>query len=71
MPSPISAIFIPSARFRPFWIEGVGKKKRVALVEKFGSIDKIMHASIGELMQVDGVGENLAKQIKKFFEDKI
>ena len=30
-----------------------------------------MHASIGELMQVDGVGENLAKQIKKFFEDKI
>lgn len=52
-------------------IEGVGKKKRVALVEKFGSIDKIMHASIGELMQVDGVGENLAKQIKKFFEDKI
>ena len=52
-------------------IEGVGKKKRVALVEKFGSIYKIMHASIGELMQVDGVGENLAKQIKKFFEDKI
>lgn len=52
-------------------IEGVGKKKRVCGRGKFGSIDKIMHASIGELMQVDGVGENLAKQIKKFFEDKI
>ena len=52
-------------------IEGVGKKKRIALVEKFGTIDKIMHASIEELTQVEGVGENLAKQIVKYFEEKI
>ena len=52
-------------------IEGVGKKKRIALVKEFGTIDKIMHAGIGDLMRVEGVGEHLAMQIKKFFEEKI
>ncbi len=49
-------------------IEGVGKKKRLALMEKFGTIDKIMHASEKELSEVEGIGEELAKRIHAHFE---
>lgn len=49
-------------------IEGVGKQKRIALLERFGTIDKIMRASEEELMQTDGVGKELAARIKKHFE---
>ncbi len=52
-------------------IEGIGKKKRIALMEKFKTIDKIMDASEDELAQVEGVGEELASRIKNYFEEKI
>jgi excinuclease ABC subunit C len=52
-------------------IDGVGKKKRMALIEKFGTIDKIMDASIDELATVDGIGEELAKRIKDYFQEKL
>ncbi len=50
-------------------IEGVGKKKRMALLEKFGTIDKIMSASVEELTKVVGVGEELAKKIYTHFKE--
>ena len=50
-------------------IDGVGKKKRMALLEKFGTIDKIMSASIEELCEVDGIGEELAKKIYAYFKE--
>ena len=50
-------------------IEGVGKKKRLALMEKFGTIDKIMHASAEELCTAEGIGEELAVRIKTYFEN--
>ena len=52
-------------------IEGIGQKKRLALMEKFGTIDKIMNATVEELMQADGIGEELAKKIYIYFKEKI
>lgn len=45
-------------------IDGIGKKKQIALMQKFGTIDKIMKASEEELCEVEGIGEELAKKIK-------
>ena len=52
-------------------IEGVGKKKRIALMEKFGTIDKIMSASEEELAATEGIGPVLAKTIYEYFKEKL
>ena len=52
-------------------INGIGKKKRMALMAKFGTIDKIMNASVKELAQADGIGEELAKKIYTYFKEQI
>lgn len=52
-------------------IPGVGKVKRRALIEKFGTIDRIMHADVKELAKVEGIGEALANVIKKYFEEEL
>jgi excinuclease ABC subunit C len=52
-------------------IDGVGKVKRMALLEKFGSLDKIMQASEDELAQTEGIGKDLAKKIKTYFEENL
>lgn len=52
-------------------IEGIGKKKRMALMEKFSTIDKIMSASIEELCQAEGIGQELAKKIYTYFKEQI
>ena len=38
-------------------IDGIGKAKRIALLERFGTIDKIMSASVEELSQVNGISK--------------
>ena len=52
-------------------IPGIGKIKRRALIEKFGTIDRIMRASTEELAQAEGIGEMLAATIKKYFEEDL
>lgn len=52
-------------------IPGVGKIKRRALMEKFGTIDRIMRADANELATVEGIGDTLAGVIKKYFEDEL
>ena len=52
-------------------IDGVGKKKQIALMDKFKTIDKIMNASIEELCEVEGIGEGLAQKIKTYFKENI
>lgn len=52
-------------------IDGVGKKKRMALLEKFGTIDKIISADVDALCQVDGIGEELAKKIYTYFKEEL
>ncbi len=49
-------------------IEGVGKQKRVALLEKFKSIDKIMQAGVEELTSCEGIGKELAVRIRNHFQ---
>ena len=49
-------------------IEGIGKQKRVALMQRFGTIDAIMKASTEQLMQTEGIGRELAAHIKEYFE---
>ncbi len=50
-------------------IEGIGKSKRIALMEKFGTIDRIMKASEEELASAEGIGKELAGRIKRHFEE--
>ncbi len=52
-------------------IEGVGPKKRKALMEKFGTIDKIMGATEEELAKTQGIGPELAKKIRSYFKEQL
>ena len=52
-------------------IDGVGAKKRKGLLDKFGTIDKILSASEKDLASVDGIGEELARKIHDYFKDEL
>jgi excinuclease ABC subunit C len=52
-------------------IEGIGKVKRLALIEKFGSLDKIMQADEEELAKTSGIGKELAHNIKTYFTENL
>ena len=52
-------------------IDGIGQKKRKALLERFGTIDKIMSANIEDLSKTEGIGEELAKKIYTYFKEEI
>lgn len=52
-------------------IEGVGKRKRVALMDKFSNIEKIMNATEEELAKTEGIGPALAKKIKTYFNENL
>ena len=52
-------------------IDGIGKKKRMALLEKFGTIDKIMDATEEMLCEAEGIGPELAKKIKEYFKGNL
>ena len=45
-------------------IDGIGPTKKKALLQHFGSVEKIKEANINELMKVKGITEELAKKIK-------
>ncbi len=47
-------------------IPGIGEEKAKRLLEKFGSIYRIVNASILELSRVDGIGEKQARIIYDF-----
>ncbi len=52
-------------------IEGVGKVKRMALLEKFGTLDKILNASIEDLTAVSGISVAIAQNIKTYLEENL
>ena len=50
-------------------IEGIGPVKKRALLRAFGSVKAISEASIPELSAAEGIKEELAKKIFKYFHD--
>ena len=50
--------------------EGLGAKRKEALLKKFQSISKIKSASVEELEQVEGIGHETALRLREFL-DKI
>ena len=52
-------------------IEGIGKVKRIALLEKFGNLDKIIAASEAELASCEGISPALAKKIKEYLDNNL
>lgn len=44
-------------------VEGIGEKKKKALLQRFKSVRKIKEASVEELCMVDGINEELAQRI--------
>lgn len=48
-------------------IEGIGSVRRKALMHKFGDIEKIRRAEIGELMEADGMNRKSAEAVYNFF----
>ncbi len=46
-------------------IQGIGQVKKQLLLKKFGSVENIKNAKIEELLQVKGITEKLANQIKE------
>lgn len=52
-------------------IEGIGKVRRMTLLEKFGTLDKIIAASETELASCEGISPALAKKIKEYLDNNL
>ncbi|MCD8294111.1 MAG: excinuclease ABC subunit UvrC [Clostridia bacterium] len=52
-------------------IDGIGPVKRNALLEKFGSLDSIMNASVEDIAKVEGISVSLAGKIKDYLENSL
>ena len=48
-------------------IPGIGEVRRKGLMRYFGSVEKIKAASVEELAEADGMNENAATAVYKFF----
>jgi excinuclease ABC subunit C len=48
-------------------IDGIGKNRKKALLNHFGSLDKIKSATVEDLMRLDGISKAIAEKIRDFF----
>ncbi len=48
-------------------IPGIGEKKALNLLRKFGNVYRIVNASVSELARVEGIGEKKAREIYRTF----
>lgn len=51
-------------------IRHVGQQTAIDLAEHFGSVDKLAHATVDEVMQVEGIGEVVAESLLAWFADE-
>ncbi len=52
-------------------IDGIGPVKRNALLERFGSLDSIMNASVDDIAKVEGISPALAERIKDYLDNSL
>ena len=46
-------------------IKGIGKTKKIALLKRYGSVEKIRNSKIEDIAKIDGINEKLAENILK------
>ena len=51
-------------------IEGIGEKRRKALMDKFGTVENLKRATKEELLETDGIREKQAEAIINYFKNK-
>ena len=51
-------------------IQGIGQKRKKALLSKFKSIEEIKMASLEDLLEVEGMNKSSAENVFKFFNNK-
>src|SRR5262249_8039565 len=71
----ISAIAAAKTPLLPRFVSGlgirhVGQQTAIDLAEHFSNIDKLAHATIEEVEEVDGVGDVVAESILAWFSDE-
>ncbi len=52
-------------------IDGIGKIRRMALLDKFGTLDGIMNADINAIAEIDGISLALAAKIKTYLQENL
>ena len=52
-------------------IKHVGSKTAKVLARKYKSLDKLMEASVDELVQIPDIGEGIAKSVYEYFHDDV
>lgn len=52
-------------------IDGIGKVRRVALLEKFGTLDGILSASVEDISSINGISLEMAQRIKAYLEENL
>lgn len=52
-------------------IDGIGKVRRMALLEQFGTLDKIISASVDDLAATEGISRAQAEKIKQYLEENL
>lgn len=52
-------------------IDGVGKVRRMALLNRFGTLNGIMNASVEQLSSVEGISAALAEKIKNYLQENL
>jgi len=63
---------VPAAKFfAALGIAGAGKTAGKALVAHYKDFDKIRHATVDELMEIDGIGEATAEAIAYWFKTNV
>ena len=48
-------------------VDGIGKSRKKALLNHFGSLEKVKSATVEDLMRVDGISKAAAQKIRDFF----